>query len=71
MIGWDTGIFDPKYFKAAMASAKASRWTIFRARLFGKREFEAEDRGHVECRRWRGTLYLIDYEEYEGVDDGR
>ena len=51
------------WFSAAVASLDASRWTLWKARLFGER-IEGEDLGNrVVGYRWRGRLYLTDFKK--------
>lgn len=51
------------WFKAAVAALKASRWTMLRARWFGRR-VEGVDMGNkVVGYEWRGRLYLTDFQK--------
>jgi hypothetical protein len=48
---------------AGIHTLDASRWTLWMARLFGRR-FESEDTGHQWIGyEWRGKFYLTDYRE--------
>jgi hypothetical protein len=50
------------WFKATCNSLRASRWTVLAARIFGRR-VEGEDMGcFVAGYRWRGNLYLTEFE---------
>lgn len=57
-----SGLYDVKFLGAAMQSVHASRWTIFKARLFGKREVSSGRDGTVVAYRYRGRLYMTHYD---------
>lgn len=45
---------------AALNTLVASRWTIFLARLFGRRIEERDGDAWVIMAEWKGRLYLIE-----------
>ncbi len=46
---------------AAIRTLDAPRWTLWMARLFGRR-FTGEDKGHtIVGYEWRGKLYMTNY----------
>lgn len=57
-----SGLYDVKFLGAAIQSVHASRWTIFKARLFGCREVSAGRDGTVIAYRYRGRLYMTHYD---------
>lgn len=56
-------------FAAACNTIKASRWTLFMARLFGQKVVAIDDWGGkrtlVTGYRWRGVLYMTDMRHYD------
>lgn len=58
-----TDIWGPMFFKSACNTLRATRWQLWKARLFGHRH-EGSDGAHVAVGYYyRGTFYLWDYRE--------
>ena len=56
-----TDIWGPMFFGSAINTLKASRWQIWKARLFGQRH-EGTDGAHTAIGYYyRGKFYLWDY----------
>lgn len=57
-----SGLFDVEFLAAAMMTAHVSRWTVFKARLFGERRVPSGPDGTVVAYKWRGRLYMTHYD---------
>lgn len=51
-----------EWFGAAIRTAEASRWTMFKAKLFGRRVEGFDGRTRVVGHIWRDNLYMTDYQ---------
>lgn len=61
------------YIRAAIRSQKASEWTLFKVRLFGKRCVGTCNVTNqvVTCRRWHGDLYMFKAEDEQDIVEGQ
>lgn len=57
---------DPVFPAAALRTLKASRWTLWMARLFGEKVLGADDGYWVVAYKWRGKLYFVGSGKVEG-----
>ncbi len=52
--------FDPIFPLAAVQTLKASRWTVWMARLFGEKIIGGDGTYRVVGYHWRGKMYVTD-----------
>ncbi len=55
-----TGPWSLPFLGSALNTAKAALWTIWCARLFGRKVVSEDDNTRVIAYWWRGKLYLTD-----------